>query len=306
MVWVWNDEFCDNKAIVNKTIKCQRGYNPLLKSFATDTKNRLVADDEHQQSLTCNKTPHRKTFSCFCVFFIVFALLSTFSMCLASPFPTLEIGILFSLPHRAQEESQKLSGEVTRRLTAHFPEDPTKNIPHISLFQLKIEERRLPQLIERLSVFLEKNTFLPTLTMRSSLTDTQENIFWIVEKVDAETRLNDLHTSIVEIARVYRSSDLMEQVSSTLGALSLDQRKKVENYGIFWGIPGNLNPHITLFYDSGVDRKDQNKTFVSIQDLIGEIAVTPGFVFTAESLAIGKLGRAGNVEAILHRFDRGA
>ncbi len=163
----------------------------------------------------------------------------------------------------------------------------------------------MPELIERLSAFLEQNPFLPTLTMRSSLTDTQENIFWTVEKIDAETRLNDFHTSIVEIARVYRSSELMEQVSSALGALSLDQRKKVENYGIFWGLPGNLNPHITLFYDSGVDREDQNKIFVSIQDLIGKIAVTPAFVFTAESLAIGQLGRAGNVEKIFYRFDRG-
>ncbi|WP_148121333.1 hypothetical protein [Candidatus Williamhamiltonella defendens] len=85
--------------------------------------------------------------------------------------------------------------------------------------------------------------------------------------------------------------------------LSLDQREKVKNYGIFWGLPGNLNPHITLFYDSGVDRKDQNKTFISIKDLIGEIAVTPGIVFKAQSLAIGKLGRSGNVEKILHKFE---
>ncbi|ACQ67832.1 hypothetical protein BJP44_05225 [Candidatus Williamhamiltonella defendens] len=231
----------------------------------------------------------------------IFFLLFKSGLCLASS-PKLEIGILFSLPHNVQEESQKLSGEVTRRLIAHFPENPPKNIPHISLFQLKIEESRLPELIENLGVFLKKNPFLPTLTMRSSLTDTQENIFWTVERIDDETNLNDFHKSIVEIAAAYRSSELMEQVRM-LRNLSLDQREKVKNYGIFWGLPGNLNPHITLFYDSGVDRKDQNKTFISIKDLIGEIAVTPGIVFKAQSLAIGKLGRSGNVEKILYKFE---
>ncbi len=63
--------------------------------------------------------------------------------------------------------------------------------------------------------------------------------------------------------------------------------KKVENYSVFWGLlPGNINHHITVFYHSGVDRKDQNKTFIFINNIIRWITIKPGFSFTTEALGI--------------------
>lgn len=98
-------------------------------------------------------------------------------------------------------------------------------------------------------------------------------------------------------ARIAHKS-LWSQVQA-LPSLTFDQQKAVDDYGIFWGLPGRLNPHITLIYDSGVDREDDKGILTHIKGIIAKAQVEQNVSFQVEKIAIGKIGFSGNIEEII-------
>lgn len=74
-----------------------------------------------------------------------------------------------------------------------------------------------------------------------------------------------------------------------------EQRNDIEEFGIFWGLVHNFDPHITIVYDSGKDREG-----INIQQCIEKIKPSSGHMFYGKSIAVGELGPAGNVVNIIN------
>jgi 2'-5' RNA ligase len=95
-----------------------------------------------------------------------------------------------------------------------------------------------------------------------------------------------------------KENDIMNQVKKA--KLTPEQNKLVNEYGIYWNLPHlNFNPHITLIYNSGENRKNAKGEFVEISKLVNNISIIKTG-FRAENLALIELGEEGNALKLLN------
>ena len=71
---------------------------------------------------------------------------------------------------------------------------------------------------------------------------------------------------------------------------------------MFFCLPQTFNPHITLAYNSGVDRENMSGDFIQIADTLKSIKPDRTYSFAASNIALVQLGYSGNVEKVLKQF----
>ncbi|MGL5720039.1 MAG: hypothetical protein ACRCYP_04530 [Alphaproteobacteria bacterium] len=215
----------------------------------------------------------------------------------------MEVGVAFVL----SREQKVLSNSLTEQLTGEFNRSglevpQVQNHPQISLFQLRTTRQQQANL--ELEIEAVCKTLSPlNVRMKSSLTDTQENIFWDVEEfLESQDCVNSFHKNLVERLVPYRSSNLLEQIDPK--TLNEAQKRDIAKFGIYWGLPGSsFNPHVTLLYGSGGDRTNSTGEWVRIQSLLERIeGLSTQEVFPLRELMLGRLGRDGQITQILKSF----
>ncbi len=181
------------------------------------------------------------------------------------------------------EEIEILATELRHKLYENFSKNKLilENIEnryfHISLYQLATQSSNLENLKDKLNHLAKSNKPI-IFKLDTTLTDTQKRIFWNASASNDDQILNKLQTSIVNNIKNLRS-------------------ELVNYYVTYWKLP--FNPHITLIYNSGEDRKNGEGDFIKISKLLSNILVTKT-EFKVEKLALIELGEEGNALKLLH------
>ncbi len=129
------------------------------------------------------------------------------------------------------------------------------NIPHISLFQMRVLNEDIKEIKEILSKkFLNKYLIKPT----EELINIDKNLFWIIEK---DKLIERLSRDIQIKTKKFITKNLLPQINYK--QLDLEKQKLIDEYGIYWGISGvNFLPHITVIYN--FDRKINNNIKIPV------------------------------------------
>ena len=205
----------------------------------------------------------------------------------------IEIGIVLLPDDDVRLASETLSKQIYDELDAiDFSIAKVANQPHISLFQMNMDESFLPALHKALATITLECPKM-SLELEPYLRNTYENIFWDVAKdTNDYSILEGVFQTVVDKVANLRHPNLMRQLRNI--ELSKDDLALIERYGVNFGVPGRFNPHITICYDSGQSKQ--------IDGVVNKIAI-PQKKLTCNQLAIARLGFSGNVEEILASFD---
>ena len=214
---------------------------------------------------------------------------------------SIEIGIIIIPDEKTQEEAAKLQAGCLGQLAhnklidRHSYQENYPNNFHITFYQLRIIEKDLPPLISAIRE-VAKDVSQLSFKMNNIVKDTQRHLFWGSDEAKNLTGLKELHGKIIEKAKNFRhSTEPFSRADRGLKKFTNEQCQDIKEFGIFWGLAHNFDPHITIVYDSGEDRDG-----VNIQKSIAEIKTSyPNHSFYGKSIAIGKLGPAGNVTDIV-------
>lgn len=174
---------------------------------------------------------------------------------------------------------------IINDVISEIDKKPLKNIPHVSLFQMNINNSSLGSIINYLSA-LDIQYIIPNEKLSfkvNKIVNTYENISLDIEPLSLEN-YTQFKNTIIENLKSLRSSQLMKQIN--LNSLSTKQKELVSNYGIYWGVgPSLVKNHLTLSY---------NNTLTLNKNIPQEIEK---LIF--EFLAIAEIGEAGNIINIL-------
>lgn len=168
------------------------------------------------------------------------------------------------------------------------------NTPHISLYQMKYRGeniRLLQDKLEQISNAHGKIVF----TMDDHLVLVGKNIFWRSQEALENQQLQNLLNHIVDTISPLRSPHPMSQVCARINSLSLEEKTMVEKYGVYWGLPHNFDPHITLAYN--ISRTDK-----AIVEALKTIKVHQCISFSASDLCLGSIGYHGNLESSISTY----
>ncbi len=170
-----------------------------------------------------------------------------------------------------------------------------RNLFHMTLYQLLIESSNLHALcesIKKISLDLQSLSF----QMNISLTNTHHNIFWNSDEAKDLISLKKSHEEAITEGnkRRIKSETFSRSQYCKTGQLTAQEILDIEEYGIFWGLPHNFMPHITVIYNLNCDKNN-----IRIRDCLDEVQMESHHLFHAKSIAIGELGPAGNVTSIL-------
>lgn len=215
---------------------------------------------------------------------------------------SIEIGVIILPDEKTQEEAGKLQRDCLEQLDHDGLIDRhnyQKNYPnnfHITFYQLRIAEESLPSLISAMKE-ITKDILHFSFSMNKTVKDTQHHLFWGSDEAKNATPLKELHKKIIEKAKNFRHpTEPFSRADRTFKQFTQEQCQDIAEFGIFWGLAHNFDPHITLVYDSGKDRDG-----INIQQCIEKIKTSSSdHVFYGKSIAIGKLGAAGNVVEIIN------
>lgn len=213
---------------------------------------------------------------------------------------SMEVGIIIIPDDLTQKEARKLhlsSLESLVKSKIFDQENYEKSFPnnfHITLFQLRIVEDNL-SLLSRVVEKLLADFSTLSFRMDNDLQDTQHHIFWASHEAENLPSLNKLHHQVVYAAKDLRDLSIpFSRANPTEKIFSEKQCEDIKEFGIFWGLPHNFNPHITIIYNSGQDRDG-----ISIKECIQHIKPKSLHEFHGKAIVIGELGPAGNVIKIL-------
>jgi hypothetical protein len=168
------------------------------------------------------------------------------------------------------------------------------NIPHVSLYQMNYRGRDIKLLHDKLEQICNAQGKI-LFTMDAQLDLVGKNIFWRSQEALENQQLQNLLNHIVDYISPLRSSHPMGQIREKMNALSLEEKRLVEKYGVYWGLPHNFNPHITLAYN--VSRTDK-----AIVEALKTIRVPEGISFLASELCLGSIGYHGNLESSISTY----
>lgn len=201
-----------------------------------------------------------------------------------------ELGIFLLPSDDLTSEIQHLTDDIVirhKKKGIFFEQD--ENTPHVTLFQLVMDETKIPDLLEKISHELSVLSLIPQVSLEPILTKVGHNLFWNVERLFENHFLKKAHTNIVHHALSLRSDNVMRQVAQHY-KLPPSQRESVDLYGIWWSLPHNYDPHFTVIYD--------------LPDGFDETLIPPlkPQVFKPAFLGIGRLGFQGNVTQVIERL----
>ncbi len=215
---------------------------------------------------------------------------------------SMEIGVIILPDDKTKGEAKKLQNNCLEQLSHNGLIDRQSyqknyfNNFHITFYQLRINEENLQPLISALEKITKDISHL-SFKMNTTLKDTQHHLFWGSDEAKNLAGLKELHKKIIDVAKNFRhQTEPFSRADRTLQKFTLEQLQHIQEFGIFWGLVHNFDPHITIVYDSGKDREG-----INIQKCIENIEPSsPDHVFYGKSIAIGELGPAGNVIKIIN------
>ncbi len=215
---------------------------------------------------------------------------------------SMEIGIIILPDEKTQEEAIKLQENCLDQLSLNglvdrqgYQKNYFNNF-HITFYQLRINKENLQPLISAIEEVTRDISHI-SFKMNNALKDTQHHLFWGSDEAKNLTNLKELHKKIIEAAKNFRhQTEPFSRANRKLQKFTHEQCQDIEEFGIFWGLAHNFDPHITIVYDSGKDRNG-----VNIQQCIEKIKPSySDHAFYGKSIAIGELGPAGNVIDIIN------
>jgi hypothetical protein len=122
--------------------------------------------------------------------------------------------------------------------------------------------------------------------MNDSLIQSDNYIFWCAN--EAKSVLRRVHSHIVTLASPYRSKSA--DFSQLTAYDKIIHAKDIDDYGIYWCLPHNFNPHITLVYNI--------ETKLELTTIFRKIEC-PRTLFQTKAIAIAELGPYGEAHKII-------
>jgi len=209
----------------------------------------------------------------------------------------IEVGIIILPSTKVAQETQKLTAEISKELKERISHQPLsyKNIPHISLYQGKIERKNLSAVQKRLKQ-IAADTQPFSIQLQHTLSNAGDSIYW---NANLDKNLEQLHNRVVDEFSLFTKGLRMRQVEDMPeNALNVSQKNKLEKYGIFW-IKESFTPHLTIFYNA--------KAYPALYSIVRQVRPdTSATGFEIKNLAVAELGYEGNVEKILAVYETGS
>lgn len=168
-----------------------------------------------------------------------------------------------------------------------------ENIPHLSLFQMDVDDKNLPKVFNKAKDTVRKSSLTKiSLSMHNTLSFAEENLFWYPNQ--QADFMSSFHSVLVDSVKDYRSSSLLQQIPQDISSLSLNQQQLIKTYGVYWGCPGSsFNPHFTIAYN--LPESMWNFSDLQLSGLSQNI--------TLNRLTIGQIGFYGNVVKIYNEIE---
>ena len=203
-----------------------------------------------------------------------------------------EVGVVFLPVKDTQEKFWRAADDFfcfMKDQGVSFPY--LRNIPHISLYQMNVSLINLMEVERILSALTLGGLVGAEFSMDQHAGWEGDNIFWRVRSMRKNTYIKIFQSHVVDQLKPLRHQNSPLQLQNRIPYLKTNQRKDVEEYGVYWGLPHNFDPHVTLVYKSSL-LSDRVKTILKTFSF-------PILSFEIGSIALAKLGYYGNVETIL-------
>ena len=163
------------------------------------------------------------------------------------------------------------------------------NVPHISLYQLKINDVYIDKIKTQIRDIC-KNYSKFSFLMNNNIEKVGNNIFWRSYEAIENPILQHLLIETVESIKQFKDSSPLEQISSRFSTLTPEQKSLVDEFGVYWGLPHNFDPHITLIYNLSRENVTIEKTPLLEKKVR----------FIAEEISVGIIGYHGNIERVIY------
>ena len=215
----------------------------------------------------------------------------------------LEIGVVILPDEATSHEAERLGHEAIAAinrtsLSTHY----LSNIPHISLFHMTLTEATLTQAKDILLDIAKETASFP-IQMDNTLTAALYYVFWNAHAAKNCAKINALLQQVVERLYRLRAPELLQQIADFYEHFSLEQKKLTDKYGFPFSQPNvSFNPHITVVYNTGIDRQDKEMKNRQVAAAIQNIRPLHNCQFTANTLALVELGYYGNITKIIETF----
>lgn len=207
----------------------------------------------------------------------------------------IEIDILIPAENSVKALSEKLSRSIKDDLKEfRIGFDLCTNVPHISLYQLNVPKKNLDLVLEQISDICDTHQQFD-FQMDCHPEIVGSNIFWRSNEATQNSFLKDLLHSVVNNIKNFKHKTPLRQIVPSIESLSKEQISLIEKYGVFWGLPDNFDPHITLVYNLS------NPGEVKENNILEKYAIDP-LNFFSNKLCVGQIGYHGNVEEIISCF----
>jgi 2'-5' RNA ligase len=218
----------------------------------------------------------------------------------------LELGIAILPDKDTTQEALRLNGLVLNALNStHLQIEPTKNIPHISLYHMAADESHVVQIIEILqSIWKNSPGFTIKMDKHLHLIDKLYYVFWNAEQAKSCPHMKELLKKVINQLCPLRSKTLLQHVADSYEKFSLHDKKLVDQYGVSFGLPDiSFNPHITLLYNTSIGRLNSKEIDVqAIKTVIEEVTPSRSFEFAANKMVLAELGYQGNIINMIEEF----
>ena len=169
-----------------------------------------------------------------------------------------------------------------------FPDLP--NIPHVSLYQMNVSLNTLQEVEKILNGLNHDRLVGKKFPMDRQANREGDNIFWRISSMKGDEDIKATHFNVINCLKPLRAATSLKQLQDMMPFLNDIQRNDVEEYGVYWGLPHNFDPHITLEY---------NTLSIDEVETILKKFLLPNLSFDIGSIALVRLGYYGNVETIL-------
>ena len=169
------------------------------------------------------------------------------------------------------------------------------NIPHITLFQLLVNEKGLEQIKSATGIMAKMFKAIKLKLGETAYIHPLNHIFWDVSLNKSLQKMYDyvFNNKFYQ----YRTNGLIKPIENAKNLLTKEHWQVINKYGICFSTPDTgFNPHFTLAYNIAKNANSKaNEIIKKHQPMIKEI------VF--DRIGIGIIGNYGNIESIIFTFD---
>ena len=162
-----------------------------------------------------------------------------------------------------------------------------RNHPHVTLFQLSVKGHNIPNISKYLAEVLPDLGRVSRVALKPELSVVGSNLFWNVDALFHDPFIKRVHKQIVDTISPLRSDVRIGHLEENYCPLSDAKKSDVEQYGIFWSLPHNFDPHFTVIYNMPSDFN------LDLVPPLNPCSFKPGY------LGLGLLGYHGSVTDIL-------